>query len=286
MTRIFKTVWALASAICFLGVISCSGNVEPENGSGNDDDNAGQTGTDQNVKYRERLLVTEFTSVGCQNCPSMASLLHSMQKETPDRFSIAAFHTHFSGMADPMYIDKADTYIEKFNIGGLPAAVVSFRSGDLTVNDVKSKMAEEEKSLPECGVAVSSSFDASSRKAKVTVRITSNKALQYRYLVLLVEDGIKAPQAGTDNDEYEHKDVVRALVGTNIYGERLNKGEALVQGLEYTAERTATLGQGWKAENMKVIVAAMLSNDNGVTWYCENSNECKLGESADYLISK
>ena len=38
--------------------------------------------------------------------------------------------------------------------------------------------------------------------------------------------------------------------------------------------------------NMRVIVSMLTTLDGGKTYTCNNVNECKLGESADYLYNE
>ena len=39
-------------------------------------------------------------------------------------------------------------------------------------------------------------------------------------------------------------------------------------------------------DNMRVIVSMLTTLDGGKTYTCNNVNECKLGESADYLYNE
>ena len=53
-----------------------------------------------------------------------------------------------------------------------------------------------------------------------------------------------------------------------------------------TMQRSYQLEPGWKVDNMRVIVSMLTTLDGGKTYTCNNVNECKLGESADYLYNE
>mgnify|MGYP007005723863 CR=1 FL=1 len=56
--------------------------------------------------------------------------------------------------------------------------------------------------------------------------------------------------------------------------------------IESTMQRSCQLESGWNADNMRVIVSMLTTLDGGKTYTCNNVNECKLGESADYLYNE
>lgn len=102
-------------------------------------------------------------------------------------------------------------------------------------------------------------------------------------MIYLVEDGIKYFQTNGAND-YTHNNVVRAVVSTSLNGDRFN-GEVNA-GVESTMQRSYQLEPGWNVDNMRVIVSMLTTLDGGKTYTCNNVNECKLGESADYLYNE
>ena len=83
---------------------------------------------------------------------------------------------------------------------------------------------------------------------------------------------------------YTCNNVVRAVVSTSLNGDRFN-GEVNA-GVESTMRRSYQLEPGWNVDNMRVIVSMLTTLDGGKTYTCNNVNECKLGESADYLYNE
>jgi hypothetical protein len=188
-----------------------------------------------------------------------------------------------------MRIDMGDTYYKTLKGIGLPMFNIDLYNGEeMTSNRsvIESEMKKRvENYPPTCGVAITTSYDAQSRELTITPRIKSNIASSYRYLVMLVEDGIKAEQYGVTGD-YTHNNVVRAVLSDNIYGSRFNNGATLAVGVDtqLSAPIKTTLKSNWKAENIRVVVSALSTYDGGKSYNCNNTNECEIGKSVGYLL--
>lgn len=246
---------------------------------------------DPAANYARKVLFMQFTSVGCINCPTMSSSLKTVQSERPGRIAAASFHLQYDpNYPDPMWLRINDTYSQKFSVTGLPTGFLNLDPESRMTSDKSSMDKQIDAALAEgnatCGVAIVSTYDDSAREVKIEAKFNSAVTEAYRYLILLVEDAIPYFQLGSDEAEYRHNNVVRAVLSSNIYGERLNQGQALQPGVEVTTNRTAKLGDDWDHRNMRVIVAAMASSDDGVTFTCRNANECALGGSADYQLNE
>lgn len=238
--------------------------------------------------FRHKLLGLQFTSIGCQNCPTLSNVIKSIQTSQPNRLVPVSFHLDYQ-VADPMKIAMGETYYKTLKGNGLPMFNLDLREGEemTSVRSViESEMAKRvENYPPTCGVAISTSYDSATRKLTITPRIQSNIDSSYRYLVMLVEDGIVAEQYGVTGT-YTHNNVVRAVLSGNIYGDKFNGGATLKAGVDtpLTTVVTTTLQSNWKPENMRVVVSALSTSDNGVTYSCNNTNECGVGKSCDYAL--
>ena len=238
--------------------------------------------------FRHKLLGMQFTSIGCPNCPTLSSVIKSIQSSQPERLVPVSFHLDYT-IPDPMRIDMGDTYYKTLKGIGLPMFNLDLYNGEeMTSNRsvIESEMRKRvENYPPTCGVAITTSYDAQSRELTITPRIKSNTASSYRYLVMLVEDGIKAEQYGVTGD-YTHNNVVRAVLSDNIYGSRFNNGATLAVGVDtqLSAPIKTTLKSNWKAENMRVVVSALSTYDGGKSYNCNNTNECEIGKSVGYLL--
>ena len=240
--------------------------------------------------YKRQYLGTLFTSTGCNSCPLAAKGLKQLQADNPGEIILAAFHADMV-VPDPMTI--AETYEFQTALGGfqgLPAFFWNMREESYTGGSAFTESFAEEKDAYDTysGVAVETTFDEGSSKLDVNIGITSNVPSVFRYMVILVEDDIPAKgeyEQNGQNENYVHYNVVRKVL-TNVTGEKINDNLPLTVGVEVKASKSVTLSKDWKPENMRVIVAAMTSEDGGYNWTVNNVNECKVGGSVSYLYEE
>ena len=240
--------------------------------------------------YKRQYLGTLFTSTGCSSCPLAAKGLKQLQADNPGEIILAAFHADMV-VPDPMTI--AETYEFQTALGGfqgLPAFFWNMREESYTGGSAFTESFAEEKDAYDTysGVAVETTYDEGSSKLDVNIGITSNVPSVFRYMVILVEDDIPAKgeyEQNGQNENYVHYNVVRKVL-TNVTGEKINDNLPLTVGVEVKASKSVTLSKDWKPENMRVIVAAMTSEDGGYNWTVNNVNECKVGGSVSYLYEE
>ncbi len=245
-------------------------------------------------QWAQRVLGFQFTSVGCSYCPVLSTSLKMIQENFEDRLAVVSFHSDFNNMSDPMTHSMTSSYYKLLNRSGLPQFCPNLITEDefIIVNEydkIVTALDRVEQEYPTtCGVAIESSMVVGGERAvKVTVKVTSNTPSAYRYQVFLVEDGIVATQMGIDGNDagnYVHNNVVRGVLFETTYGSTFNEGANLQVGVEATAERTMQIPAGCNIENMRVVVAALSSYDNGRSYIVNNCAECPVGESVDYAI--
>ncbi len=241
--------------------------------------------------WYQKLLAMEFTSIHCTYCPILAEAVEIVQAKYPGRIVAAAFHDNSMG-DDPMSLSLNGKIYNKIATGdGLPLFAFNFRkSSQHIVNETAKIISELELNMkeykPTCGVAIETNYDSSTRKLEVSAKIKSDIATSYRYHIFLIEDDIRYYQAGHEGTEsYIHNNVVRQIAADNIYGAKMNQGEILVPGKEYTANKSFNIPTEWNVEKMRVVVC-MLNSSDGSTYTCSNTNECDLGDKADYLYEE
>lgn len=250
------------------------------------------TGNQLSSGYRQKMIAMQFTSVGCVNCPILASAIRNVRENCPDRIIPVAFHMDYD-IADPMTLSMNSRFYSKVSgrddhSVGLPMFALNFRqSSEHIVNEYAKIVAEMELQAelypPVCGVAVETSYDDVSRKVTVNARFKSDKAMDARYHIFLVEDGYEYYQAGSEDDAYVHDNVLRYICSDNVLGNRLEQGKVLEPGKEYSVAKTISLEKEWEVSRMRAVVAMLCSSDGGETYCSNNANECEIGESVDYL---
>ena len=232
----------------------------------------------------------QFTAVSCTYCPRLTRSLKTIMSEIPGKIVLTAFHVMYNEQAlpDPMRLSINEDIRSIVKHGeGLPLFAFNMEKDEVGIVDQEDMIRTRLNDFPaaeqaSCGVAISTDYDASTGSLTVTGKVTSNVAEQMRYHILLVEDGIGYTQAGEDND-YIHDYVVRDVVSANKWGDVLNNGVALSLGVETKVTRTVKIDKAWNTQNMRVVFAAL--SMSGETCVCANINECKLGESVEYLYN-
>lgn len=245
--------------------------------------------------YLQRVLGVYFTSTGCTSCPMATKGIKTLQTANPGMISVVAFHSHMAGISDPMTVPQTALFNAVLGgFEGLPRLFWNMRKGTKFIGPTFDQGYAEELAAyePQCGVAIETGIMPDDYDGKpagegssyyINVGITSNLPSIYRYLIFLVEDGIVADQTGDPN--YVHNNVVRTVL-TSEKGDKINDNLPLTVGVEAKASKSVTLSKEWNAENMRVIVAAMTSEDGGYNWIVNNVNECKLGESVSYIYAE
>ena len=237
-------------------------------------------------EYVKKVRGEQYTSTGCTSCPALSANIKELQKEMPGILVPVSFHQDFSSVADPMAIQATAAFQKYHGFQGLPYFNLNFHKAsgvETFLSTMKAAVEEELQTSPAtCGVVIETSYDAESREVTVKSKVTSNVAARYKYHIFLVEDGLDHSQMGADLT-YRHDNVVRRMPAPNVTGFNMNGKKKFTPGVEVTAENVLDVDSFWKPENMRVVVAALLSQDGEKTWICVNANECKVGESIGYL---
>lgn len=126
-----------------------------------------------------------------------------------------------------------------------------------------------EKSLYEmethCGAALKcTSVDNGNGAINVTAdaRMFSEKTMEYRMAVYVVEDKVRGEQILWNNEvdeDYVHRHVVRKMLSSNIAGDDLGN---VTSGSEVTRKYEFTVDSTWCADNLSVAVLILDQNGN------------------------
>lgn len=173
------------------------------------------------TSFKARVLLTEFTTVGCTACPNMKKavrdVMYDQETGEPtdflDKYVMVACHSGLvNSVPDPAFIK---TGYEAFrNVTGYPNIDfdMQFTSGNYLHPDFQSWFSTfyDFKKDVAAGIAVSSVFEDNVITMKVTVKPAVDGA--YRVGAFLLEDGIYCVQQGTsDKSMYTHDSCVRYI---------------------------------------------------------------------------
>lgn len=241
----------------------------------------------QERNYVRKFWGMQFTAVSCTYCPDLSSAIDAVMSEMPGKIVLTSFHVAFQEgqMPDPMRLDQNEMFRDHVKLSdGLPLFAFNMLKpsvNPVTVPLIKEEMDRVGREYPAtCGVAISAS--CAEGVLKVSAHVTSNVRENFRYHMILVEDGIEGyAQAGADGP-YVHDNVVRKVLSGSKWGDDMNQGMPLEVGVEVTVERDVRLDDSWNPDNMRAVFVAMTSEDGGNTFICNNVNECEVGAASDY----
>ena len=238
-------------------------------------------------EYYQKLWGMQFTAVSCTYCPELTASLKSVMQEEPGRIVLTSFHVAFdeTTLQDPMRLPINEEFrdIVKHS-DGLPLFAFNMLKSQTPIVDELDKIQAQKTAVlsdypATCGVAVAADYDEAKSEVTVTGKVTSNVAEELRYHIILVEDGIEYSQAGADVT-YIHDNVVRAVLAENKFGDKLNGGIAVEEGVEVSVSKTVQIKDGWNPARMRAVMAVL--SEKGETYLCNNVNECAFGSSSDY----
>ena len=236
--------------------------------------------------FAKRVLVENFTTQSCGNCPRVHGYLESIMK-TDDRIVLVAHHAGFG--TDDFTVKASTSYLWFYNSNSTYAPAVMLDRVNYTTHYgvatdypespvfcppseayLKSMLQYREDEPGFFGVDIKNEYDPATRQ--LTVKVTGEKSAVFadavapKLSVFLTEDGLTGRQSGSSNKDYVHDHVLRALL-TDLKGNALtfdsdNKCEAVF---------TTVLDEKWNADKMHVVafIHEFDSNDTGA---CEVYN--------------
>lgn len=188
------------------------------------------------TEFKTKVLMTEFTTVGCTYCPNMKLVLHELMADEAiaDKLVFTACHSGIiDPTADPAYIK---TSLDDFcKSTGFPSVNFDFyyTEGNYTksISEFKSYVNDFHSFKEEvaAGIAVNSQVIDGRLIIKTTVKAAETG--EYRIGAILLEDGIEANQKGGMAEPWmnTHDGVMRYIdskYGNNLYyGHLLGKIE-------------------------------------------------------------
>ncbi len=245
--------------------------------------------TDKTVP--RKVLIEEFTTAQCSNCPRVHRLLEAFSEERDDLIMVA----HHSGYGSDVFTTSADNdylwfyqgdsyapalMIDRTNFaefGAVSQVGMSLSPSPgpvMAVNadsDLKKYVDLAASAYSFVNIDIDYTYDADTRKLDVTVSGTPTKVFDSWsnpvVNIYLVEKSAIGAQAG-GNYPYTHRHIFRkAMTGT--------WGEAVTLEVDkpFSCTSSATLKDSWDAGNMDIV--AFVSNFNS-----RNANDCEVLNAA------
>ncbi len=253
---------------------------------GGNDENASNNEVYVRYSYKKCVLVEEFTSESCGNCPRASKALEELISDSQYSDKIIPV-VHHSGFYDDWLTSEADTeYTWFYNSKGTYAPAMMYDRyafflsngdngnptpvGKVPDKDfVKKYIDERLETFSHVTFDITGEYD---NKVTVTVRIKGERDKRFskteeRITVFLLEDNIKARKQNGGGDDYIHNHVLRAW--NSVWGDVIVWND---NSFEYECQ--LTLDPYWIKKNLHVT-AFVSSYDS------ENPAECTVENARD-----
>jgi hypothetical protein len=240
---------------------------------------------------KRKILIEEFTGHRCNNCPSAATEIKTLQASGfGDQIIAVAIHagpSNFTG-TNPNYptdftTPEGEEWATYFGLFGLPIGMVSrAQYSSTTTLHLKryedwGGLANDLRSLPaEIKITLAASLSADSTSTTADVQISTLEELDnnHKLVVLLMENNIVSPQTMPDytrNTSYNHMFVFRKTFNT-AWGEPVFEA-GVGTGETFTKQLSLPMDTNWVPANCQIIAYV----------YDEVTQEVKQAEIVDLI---
>ena len=219
------------------------------------------------TSYPHKILLEQFTTINCVNCPYGGKVLTAAISERDDVVWVAH---HVGYGTDELTLSESGDYL-KFGVSGAPAAMIDRTkipaatdtsyppfgigySNTIAGAKIVTSYMDYCAAIPAfVSVSIENEYDPQTRQLSITVNGERNAIFNTFYpkaniSVFLTENGIlaKTAQSGA-NKNYVHNHVLRAIL-TETFGSNIEW-----ENNKFTYTTTTTLDEAWIAGRMNVI---------------------------------
>lgn len=238
------------------------------------------------VPSQKKVLVEEFTTEKCSNCPRVAQYMHEVCEEDAYRDRVVVI-CHHAGFGTDWLTQDCDEEIGWLYGCGYAPAVMYDRSqlpgGDMAdtpaTKDLRDNFDRQLELTPSIGISLTTDMDRESGTLTVNVALKRERAANMtdpRLSVYITEDDIKPlAQSGDKEKTHMHRHVIRAY--NSSWGDVIEWN-----GSDSKASYTFDMDEKWKVDNLKVI--AFVNNydaDNKTNNKVDNVEWCRVSGNMD-----
>lgn len=230
---------------------------------GHNDEKDGNNAVKAFCTYRKNVLIEEFTTEMCSNCPAMAMRLHSVldeRKEMADAKSVVCHHAgyYYDSFTKPcdrqmewLYNDNGSLYAPAIMIdrssdySGKKNTAVFLPQGDELGAAIDAALARTANSM----VSLAFDYDEDSGSLKVTAGCVKNDrfaAVAPALTLYLTEDNVKAIEQAGATGQYNHEHLIRAY--SSVWGDPVEW-----VGNAFTMTWETTVDASWKFTDLKIV---------------------------------
>ena len=255
----------------------------------NEDEIAADNSITPTFSYLRNVLLEEFTTEQCSNCPWMADTLKQIMASNPNYNDRVTIITHHSGYYTDSFTKDCDNdYLSFYAHGSYAPAVMIDRDVDVyeeatpvffTQQGQLIKYIIDDQMLHPANVYLSISCQLNKEKTQANVHVKAHRNAYYSTLhprlnVFMLEDRVSAlSQAGTADPNYKHNNINRGYNST--------WGEPVVwdENNDFNYDCSFPIDPSWKTRDMKL--AAFIYNYNA-----NDAKDRRVDNSAHISLSE
>lgn len=255
-----------------------------------EDSYADNNSTVARVPSQKKVLVEEFTTERCSNCPRVARYIHEVCEEDAYKDRIIVI-CHHAGYYTDWLTQPCDEEIGwLYGCNSAPAVMYDRTSLPRDVmsdcpetKDLRTNFDRQLAIAPSVGISMTTSTDANTGELLVSVSLKRESALDMadpRLSVYLTEDNITPVyQSGDQDGTHIHQHVIRAYNST--WGDRIEW-----DGSDYKTMLRFAIEPEWKTEDLNVV--AFVNNydpDNKRNNKIDNAESCRISNDVNSVMA-
>lgn len=233
--------------------------------------------------YTRRILVEEFTTEKCPNCPRVAGYMHEALAKEEFKDNVLAVCHHVGYYTDFLTTPFDSKYLWLFNQGGSTFAPAMMADRKVYENEspIFNPTTQSEMEMiwrnhidepAFVSVNITAEYDAV-EPDKIHVKVNGSKSMPElcdnpTLTVFLIEDDIAAKSQANGGTGYVHQHVNRAVNST--WGDPI-----VFNGDDYTYECEFALKNIWNRDNLSIVAFVANYNENDPT-DCEIQNANRI----------
>lgn len=229
------------------------------------DDGEDETATNNSIKAKfalvKKILIEDFTTEPCGNCPRVSGYLHTVISQEPYK-SRAIVVCHHSGYKYDWLTQSCDEKLAaRFVVGYSPAIMIDrkpiWMDGALhscpEMNELQAAVAYVLQDAAHVSINISADYNDVTQQLNITVsgKRDELKAQNPVITLYLTEDDVKAVSQAGATGGYWHQDVVRAF--SSDFGEPISW-----EGNQYEYHHSFSISDDWVKDKMHIV--AVVSN--------------------------
>lgn len=164
-------------------------------------------------------LVLDFTATWCVNCPRMATAIEDAARERPGKVFPVSIH-----FRDDFSNAAGEALAKDYGIQAYPSVIVNLDPSTLMTATSKELILAKLDATAE-GRKAACTLSGSVSGTTLQMAVTASETGTYSLGVLLLEDGIVAPQTGADGS-YVHDNILRTILSGTLAGDSLGALDA------------------------------------------------------------